>query len=104
MRFFINPAYDITKYSGHLQQPKRNRFQDRFWVPVFLVNNIFSKTFHVFHFTKYKKKQFKKLALKLEKIGKVVRQNLNFQRKNRQLPVHFNFQNGESKILLSSII
>ena len=45
MRFCNNPAYDITMYSGHSQQPKRNRFQDMFWALVFLVNNIFSKNF-----------------------------------------------------------
>ena len=45
MRFCNNTAYDITMYSGHSQQPKRNRFQDMFWALVFLVNNIFSKNF-----------------------------------------------------------
>ena len=43
MRFCNNSADNITMYSGHSQQPKRNRFQDKFWALVFLVNNICAK-------------------------------------------------------------
>ena len=43
--FFMNPAHDTTMYLGPpFQQLRRNRLQDKFWMPVFLIKNTCSET------------------------------------------------------------
>ena len=38
-----DPPYRTAVLSGHFQQLNRNRLQNKFWVVVFLINNICSK-------------------------------------------------------------